>query len=89
MSEASSHSSHRSQGSLGPEDSVSRVLPQYFTDSFCLSNLGERAVKFGQGTGAGSGCSELGSDMSAQLGSSCSMRRFDISYLSMMLIALE
>lgn len=36
MSEALSHSSHGSQGSLGPDDSISQVLPQYFTDSFRL-----------------------------------------------------
>jgi len=34
MSEALSHSSHGSQGSLGHEDSISQVLPQYFTDDF-------------------------------------------------------
>jgi len=36
MSEAPSHSSHGSQGSLGPDDSISQVLPQYFTDDFRL-----------------------------------------------------
>lgn len=34
MSEALSHSSHGSRGSLGPDDSISQVLPQYFTDDF-------------------------------------------------------
>jgi len=34
MSEALSHSSHGSQGSLGPDDSISQVLPQNFTDDF-------------------------------------------------------
>jgi len=76
MSEALPRSSHRSQGSLGPQDSILQVLPQYLTDNSQLRDSEETAVKFGQGTGAGLGCPELGSDMSAQLG--CSMRRFDI-----------
>ena len=67
ISEALSCSSHGSQGSLDPEDSVSQVFPQYFTDNLRLRYLKLGAVGLGQGTGAGSGCSELGSNMSAQL----------------------
>ncbi|RPA88397.1 hypothetical protein L873DRAFT_1796672, partial [Choiromyces venosus 120613-1] len=36
MSEALSHSSHGSQGSLGPDDSISQVLPPYFWNNFQL-----------------------------------------------------
>ena len=36
MSKALFYSSHRSQGSLGPEDSISQVLPPYFSDNFRL-----------------------------------------------------
>lgn len=33
MSEAPSHSSAGSQGSLCPDDSISQIIPQYFTDN--------------------------------------------------------
>jgi len=33
MLEAISHISYRSQGSLGPDDSVSQVLPPYFCNN--------------------------------------------------------
>jgi len=36
MSEAVSHISYGSQGSLGPDDSVSQVLPPYFCNNFQL-----------------------------------------------------
>jgi len=36
MSEAVSHISYGSQGSLGPDDSVSQVLPSYFCNNFPL-----------------------------------------------------
>ena len=36
MSEALSHSSHGSPGSLGPDDSISQVLPPYYAEDYRL-----------------------------------------------------
>jgi len=44
------------------------ILDKPLANAEMLRDLEERMVKLVQGTGAGSGCSELGCDISTQLG---------------------